>query len=83
MSQQQTIDKVSFRINIPIAISMVVATAIFISGYYQLEAQITTANVGIASILEKVSASNAAVSDLTKKVDDLNNRVTRLEARVK
>jgi hypothetical protein len=81
--EEETIETVPFRINLAIAcgvvIALVGATYYATSAYLNILSKLNEQGVAIASILDKVSASNATMNDLAKKVDDLNSRVSKLE----
>ncbi|HQB65707.1 MAG TPA: hypothetical protein PK616_07440 [Fibrobacteraceae bacterium] len=76
---KDTIDKIPFKITLPTLFSIVGACLIVAGMFYNLQIQITKANMGIAAILEKLSESDKERIELAKKVDDHEKRLIRLE----
>lgn len=80
--REETIDKIPFKVNIPIVVTIIMVTGGFCVAYFKLQAQITQANVGIAAILERVSDTNNSVDALAKKMEEHEKRITTIEAKI-
>jgi hypothetical protein len=81
--REETIDRIPFKVNLPIVVTIISVTGGFCFAYFKLQAQITQANVGIAAILEKVSDTNADIAALKKNLEEHEKRLTTIEAKTR
>jgi cell division protein FtsL len=79
---QDTIDKVSFKINIPILVSIVVTVAIVACGYMKITTDLAGVQYGIAQILTKLSNNDTEHKILNDRINSIVERVIRIETKM-
>jgi len=78
---QKTIDKVSFKINIWILMT-IISSAFIVGGWYvKLTTDVATVQLWIAQILDKLSNNDTAHQVLNDKITVLDKRITILETK--
>lgn len=78
----KTIDKVSFKINIPILISIIVWLGVVINGYFNLTTNMTLLQIGQNMILEKLSSNDLEHKLYNDNINELKQEIAVMKAKL-
>ena len=87
MPEEKTIDKIPFKMTLPVLVGVVIAVATILGGYYNLLSGIASVQVQVAKVYATVENGNSQNSidhqSMIHKMDDHEARIRKLEEKIR